>query len=95
MVDEGLRAFNVDHLYGGQCNVDDIIQAAATLPMMAPRRLVIIHQAERLLDSKAREQGRRRGARTGSRSILDAAPSHATVVFVWARWTGGVACSRP
>ena len=33
MIDEGLRAFNVDRLYGGDTKVDDVIQASATLPM--------------------------------------------------------------
>ena len=28
-VDEGLRAFNVDRLYGGDSKVDDLVQAAA------------------------------------------------------------------
>ena len=81
MVDEGLRAFNVDHLYGGQCGVDDIFQASATLPMMAPRRIVIIHQAERLLipkrESKAADEELER-----LEAFLGAAPAHATVVFV-------------
>ena len=59
MVDEGLRAFNVDRLYGGEMSVDDLIGASATLPMMAPRRLVIVNDAEKLLipkrESKAAE----------------------------------------
>src|SRR6267378_8179282 len=52
MVDEGLRAFNVDHLYGGEMKADDLFDASATLPMMTPRRLVIVHDAERLLIPK-------------------------------------------
>lgn len=81
MVDEGLRAFNVEYLYGGQCSVDDLVQAAATLPMMSPRRLVIIHHADRLLvpkrESKAAEEELER-----LEVFLAAAPDHATVVFV-------------
>ena len=42
MVDEGLRAFNVDRLFGGEIKADDLFDAAATLPMMAPRRIVIV-----------------------------------------------------
>ena len=54
MVDEGLRAFNVDRVYGGARDVtsDDLFDASATLPMMAPRRIVIVHDAERLLIPK-------------------------------------------
>ena len=81
MVDEGLRAFNVDRLYGGDCKVDDVIHAAATLPMMVPRRVVIILEAEKLLipkrDSKAAEEELER-----LEAFIKAAPKHATVVFV-------------
>jgi len=80
-VDEGLRAFNVDRLYGGDANVDDLIQAAATLPMMAPRRLVVVLEGEKLLipkrESKAAEEEQER-----LEAFLAAPPSHATVVFV-------------
>ena len=81
MVDEGLRAFNVDRLYGGDTKVDDVLNAAATLPMMAPRRLVVILEAEKLLipkrESKAAEEDQER-----LEEFLKAPPSHATVVFV-------------
>src|SRR6187200_2776620 len=52
MVDEGLRAFNVDRLYGGEIKVDDLADTAATLPMMAPRRIVVVLAAERLFIPK-------------------------------------------
>jgi len=81
MVDEGLRAFNVDHLYGGESKVDDLLHAAGTLPMMAPRRVVVIHEAEKLLipkrESKAADEELER-----LEAFVKAAPSHATVVFV-------------
>jgi DNA polymerase-3 subunit delta len=81
MVDEGLRAFNVDRLFGGEMKVDTLIQAAATLPMMAPRRIVLVLEAEQLLipkrESKAAEEEQERIAQ-----FIQAPPSHATVVFV-------------
>ncbi|MEQ1574473.1 MAG: DNA polymerase III subunit delta [Vicinamibacterales bacterium] len=81
MVDEGLRAFNVDRLYGGEMNVDDLVQTVATLPMMAPRRVVVVLNAERLLipkrESKASEEEMER-----LEAFLGAPPDHATVVFV-------------
>src|SRR5687768_12071534 len=52
IVEEGLRAFNVDRLYGGEIKVDDLVDATATLPMMAPRRVVVILEAEKLLIPK-------------------------------------------
>ena len=62
LVDEGLRAFNVDRLYGGETSVDALIDAANTFPMMAPRRVVLVLEAERLLIPKRESQGRRGGA---------------------------------
>ena len=70
MVEEGLRAFNVERLYATDKAVTALLvtEAARTLPMMAPRRVVIVLSAEKMLAPKkkgaAREpDGRRRGAR--------------------------------
>ena len=49
VVDDGLRAFNVDRLYGGEASLRQVIEAARTLPMMARRRIVIVTRAERCL----------------------------------------------
>ncbi len=81
IVDEGLRAFNVDRLYGADADVDDLVQATATLPMMAPRRLVIVAAAEQLLipkrESKAAEEAQER-----LEAFIADPPDHATVVFI-------------
>ena len=81
MVDEGLRAFNVERLFGGEMSVDDLTHAAATLPMMAPRRVVLVLEAEKLLipkrESKAADEEQERLER-----FIEHPPSHATVVFV-------------
>ena len=81
MVDEGLRAFNVDHLYGGEAKMDDLLHAAGTLPMMAPKRVVVIHEAEKLLipkrESKAADEELER-----LEEFVKGPPPHATVVFV-------------
>jgi DNA polymerase-3 subunit delta len=83
MVDEGLRAFNVDRVYGGAREVtsDDVFDASATLPMMAPRRIVIVHDAERLLipkrEGKAADEEQER-----LEAFVKNPPRHATVVFV-------------
>lgn len=60
LVDEGLHAFNVQTFYANESTtasgrdqlIGDIIGAARTLPMMAPRRLLIVHEAERLLSPR-------------------------------------------
>ena len=52
LVEEGLRAFNVDRLYGGETTGAKVVDAANTLPMMVPRRVVLLLHAERLLNPK-------------------------------------------
>jgi DNA polymerase-3 subunit delta len=81
LVDEGLAAFNIERLYGGDTSVDELIQAANTLPMMAPRRVVIVLEAEKLLtpkrESKAAEEEQAR-----LEAFLADPPRHTAVVFV-------------
>jgi DNA polymerase-3 subunit delta len=60
LVDEGLRAFNVERIHAGDFTTGDklldgvgaIVAAARTLPMMSPRRVVAVLQAETLLAPK-------------------------------------------
>lgn len=56
LVDEGLRAFNLDRLYGGEITAAAVVDAAKTLPMMVPRRVVLVMHAERLLAPKKESQ---------------------------------------
>ena len=51
-VETDLRPFNVDRLYGGETTVAALVDAARTLPLMAPRRIVVLLHAERLLMPK-------------------------------------------
>src|SRR6266850_5058354 len=81
MVDEGLRAFSVDRLYGGEIKADDLFEAAATLPMMAPRRIVTVFDAERLLIPK-REGKAADAEQERLEAFIRKPPGHATVVFV-------------
>jgi DNA polymerase-3 subunit delta len=60
LVEEGLRAFNVERIHVGDVTTGDrlttaigsLIDAARTLPMMAPRRVVVVLQAEAVLVPK-------------------------------------------
>ena len=52
LVEPELRAFNLDRLYGGETSALAVVDAARTLPMMAPRRVVMLLHAERLLEPK-------------------------------------------
>jgi DNA polymerase-3 subunit delta len=62
MIEDDLRAFNVERLYAndGAVTPSAVTEAARTLPMIAPRRVVIVLQAEALLAPK-----RRRSAAAG------------------------------
>jgi len=81
IVDEGLRAFNVDRFYGADTSASQVIDAANTLPMMVPRRVVVVLEAEKLLipkrESKAAEEEQERLT-----TFIKAPAPHATVVFV-------------
>jgi len=81
MVDEGLRAFNVERMYGGEMKVNALVDSASTLPMMVPRRVVIVHEAEKLFipkrESKASEEELQR-----LEEFLDAPAPHTTIVFI-------------
>ena len=60
LVDEGLQAFNVESFYANESGnaagrdslIGSILSTARTLPMMAPRRVVVVLEAERLLSPK-------------------------------------------
>ena len=60
LVDEGLQAFNVESLYANESGnasgrdalIGTILSTARTLPMMSPRRVVVVLEAERLLSPK-------------------------------------------
>jgi DNA polymerase III subunit delta len=81
LVEEDLRAFNFERLYGGDIRMDDLLQSANLLPMMAPRRVVVILEAEKLLvpkrESKAADEEQER-----LEVFVKDPPPHAAVVFV-------------
>ena len=54
LVEDGLRAFNLERLYAGDRGgtPQAIVQAARTLPMLGDRRVVLVLRAERLLKPK-------------------------------------------
>jgi DNA polymerase-3 subunit delta len=81
MVDEGLRAFNVERLYGGEIKVDRLIDSAMTLPMMAPRRVILVIEGEKLLMPK-RESAATDEEQERLIAFIKAPPTGTTVVFV-------------
>jgi len=89
LVEEGLRAFNVEPIH---CNdvatgdklssaVSSLMAAARTLPMMAPRRVVIVFQADALLVPKRESEAATR-ALEELESFVQHPEQQTTVVFV-------------
>jgi len=89
VVDEGLRAFNVDRLHAGDMTsgdkladgVSSLIAAVRTLPMMAPRRIVTVSQAEMLLVPKRESEAATR-ALDVLEAMLKVPEPHTTLVLV-------------
>ena len=81
LVDEGLQVFNVDRFYGGDVSAAQIIDRANTHPMMVPRRVIVVLEAEKLLvpkrESKATEEDQERLT-----AFIKAPAPDSTVVFV-------------
>jgi len=57
LVEDELRAFNVDRLYAGEkgTSPSTVVEAARLLPMMGDRRVVVVLRGERLLKPKRRK----------------------------------------
>ena len=89
LVDEGLRAFNVERIHAGDLTTDDkladgvasLMAAVRTLPMMSPRRVVIVLHADRLLAPK-RESETATRALDQLETLLKQPEPQTTLVFV-------------
>jgi DNA polymerase III delta subunit len=89
LVDEGLRAFNVDRVHAGEMTTGDklvdgvasLVAAVRTLPMMSPRRVVVVTQAEVMLAPK-RESDAAQRALEALAALLERPEPMTTLVFV-------------
>jgi DNA polymerase III subunit delta len=89
IVDEGLRAFNVERIHAGDMTsgdkladgVADLVSAVRTMPMMVPRRVVMVTQAEMLLVPK-RESDAATRALDELEALLKQPEPQTTLVFI-------------
>ena len=89
LIEEDLRAFNVERIHAGEWTSGDrlvdgvgsIVAAARTLPMMTPRRVVIVLQCETLLAPKRESEAATRGQETLENLIKDP-ETQTALVFV-------------
>jgi len=89
LVDEGLRAFNVERIHAGDLTTADkladgvasLVGAVRTLPMMSPQRVVIVLQADTLLVPKRESEAATR-ALDQLETIINQADPRTTLVLV-------------
>ena len=89
LVEEGLRAFNVESIHCGDLTsgdklaaaVSSLTTAARTLPMMAPKRVVLVFQADSLLVPKRESEAATR-ALDDVETLLMNPEKQTTVVLV-------------
>jgi len=89
LVEEDLRAFNVERIHAGDWTSGDrlldgvgsIVAAARTLPMMSPRRVVTVLQAESLLAPKRESEAADR-AFEALGTLIKQPEQQTTLVFV-------------
>src|SRR5262245_38819279 len=89
LVEEGLRPFNVERIHVADATSGDklaaavsaVISSARTLPMMSPRRVVVVVRAEALLVPK-RESETASRALDELEGLLKRPEPHTTLIFV-------------
>jgi len=91
LVEEGLQAFNVESFYANEATnaagrdqlIGTLLSTARTLPMMAPKRVVIVHEAERLLAPKrARDEEEGPDAELAKKGKRGATPADELEAYV-------------
>ncbi len=80
-IEEELRPFDVERFYGGEVALSAVLDAVRTLPMMAPRRIVITLRAERFLQPKRESEAATRDLEAFE-AYLGKPASTATLVLV-------------
>jgi DNA polymerase-3 subunit delta len=74
VVEDELRAFNLERLYAGEkaASPEAIVQAARTLPMMGDRRVIVVLRAEKILKPKRGKSEGEDESASGDVSALEA-----------------------
>jgi DNA polymerase-3 subunit delta len=89
LVEEDLRPFNVERIHAGDLASGDkfaaavrsVVMATRTLPMMSPRRVVVVHRAEGLLAPKRESEAATR-ALDELEALLKAPDAQTVLVLV-------------
>jgi len=89
LVEDGLRAFNVERIHAGEITTGDqiadairsLIDAVRTLPMLSARRVVTVFQAENLLTPKRESEAAGRALKEFE-ALLEKPEPQTTLVLV-------------
>jgi DNA polymerase III delta subunit len=92
LVEDDLRPFNVERIHAGDWTTGDrlvsgvasLIAAARTLPMMSPRRIVMVLQADSLLMPKRESEGATRAVEQLERLLKQPEPQTTLVIVAGA-----------
>ena len=91
VVDEGLQAFNVQSFYANEATnatgrdqlIGSLLSNARTLPMMAPRRVIVVHESDRLLAPKrAKDEEDAPGAESPKKGKRGATPAEELEAYI-------------
>ncbi|MEZ5417834.1 MAG: DNA polymerase III subunit delta [Vicinamibacterales bacterium] len=90
LVEDGLHAFNVAAFHGRDATnaeareamLSDVLVTARTLPMMAARRVVLIHDADALLAPRRAKDEEAKAAAPGKRRARGATPAEEFEAYV-------------
>jgi DNA polymerase III subunit delta len=73
----GIAAFNEDKFQAGEADVDKVIAAARTVPMMAPKRFVLVRGVERWDSSRESDSDEAPEEKSGGASPIDKLAAYA------------------
>lgn len=80
-IEVDLRPFNVQRVYGDDTTIGAVLDAARTLPMLSPRRMVVVLRVEHLLVPKRESETTKREL-DDFRKFVENPEPHASVVLV-------------
>lgn len=81
-VDEDIRPFNVERFHGVDASLQQVVDAARTMPFGAGRRIVLALQAERMLEPKRAGAAVTRGLEALEGYLNDPVPQTTLVIAV-------------
>ena len=80
-LDKDLRVFNLNRFYGAEINPQALVDTARTLPMGTDRRIVVVSQAEKLIEPKRSSESLTRALSSLSDYVMSPEPLTSLVLI--------------